>query len=225
MLTREQLLNSIADTIQDYRAGDPDTPEPTPEHIDRWVEQFGTKVQFRILREMDYVLKRTYFSLERVTEFLSFLTDIEELVGDDPYEFWQNMVFLKIQRGGDSQTDMLALFDELLKRRCGFGIAECGDNSSVYFYLDDCIFSGKRVLRDLKVWIINQAPAKAKLYIVAIAFHLNGYYYAKKKIDEAVTATGKEIDIIWWSPIELENRILMRRGQGRCTTPYVYSKR
>ena len=168
---------------------------------------------------MDYVLKRTYFSLERVTEFLSFLTDIEELVGDDPYEFWQNMVFLKIQRGGDSQTDMLALFDELLKRRCGFGIAECGDNSSVYFYLDDCIFSGKRVLRDLKVWIINQAPAKAKLYIVAIAFHLNGYYYAKKKIDEAVTATGKEIDIIWWSPIELENRILMRRGKADVLRP------
>ena len=217
MSTREQLLSSIADTIQDYRAGDVNTP--TPDHVERWVKQFDEKVQLGILQEMDYVLKRTYFSLERVTEFLSFLTDTEELVGDDPYEFWQNMVFLKIQRGGKSQTDMLDLFDELLKRRCGFGIAECGNDSSTYLYLDDNVFSGKRVFRDLKAWIINQAPAKAKLYIVVMAIHSNGYFQTNKQIKKAVRSAGKKIEIIWWSPIKLENRVASHKNKTDVLRP------
>ena len=207
MLTREQLLSSIADTIQDYRAGDPDTPTPTPEHVDCWVEQFDKKVRVRILREMDHVLKLTYYSQERMTKFLKGVINTQKLVGDDPCKFWQDIVFLDIQRGGNSQTDMLAIFNELLQDLCGFGTAECGDNSSTYLYLDDCLFTGKRVRRDLKAWIANEAPAKAKLHIVVIALHSNGFYYTEQSIEEAVASAGKEIEIIWWCSVVPENRI------------------
>lgn len=54
--TRHKLLDSIADTIKDYRARD--LPAPTPDHVDRWIRQFGADVQLPMLREMDHVLHR-----------------------------------------------------------------------------------------------------------------------------------------------------------------------
>ena len=224
MSTRQQLLNSIADTIQDYRSDDPYTSELTPEHVDCWVEQFDKKVRVRILREMDHVLKQTYYSQERMTKFLKGVINTQKLVGDDPCKFWQDIVFLDIQRGGNSQTDMLAIFNELLQDQCGFGTAECGDNSSTYLYLDDCLFTGKRVRRDLKAWIINKAPAKAKLHVVAIALHSNGFYYTEKSIEEAVAEAEKEIEIIWWCSVVPENRVGLRRDSADVLRPTLIPK-
>ena len=210
MLTREQLLNSIADTIHDYRVGDPSVPTPTPEYVDRWVSQFDKEVQLPILQEMDHVLKQTYFSKIRVTEFLKGLIHTRALVGDDPCKFWRDVKFLAIQEGGNSQTDMLALFNELLEAQCGFGIDECGNNASTFLYLDDGIFTGNRTRGDLRAWVRNEAPAKSELHIATIAIHLSGYFHAMKHIKKAANAADKKIDIQGWSKMELENRMTVR---------------
>ena len=217
MSKREQLLSSIANTIQDYRAGE--IPKPTPKHVESWVNQFDASVQVSILREMAYVLKKTYLSLEQMVTFLRDLINTKELVGDDPCEFWKNVDFMNIQQHGHSQTEMLALFNELLKEQCGFGIIPNSGSASTFLYLDDGIFSGNRVLHDLEAWIDNQAPMKAELHIVAIAFHLNGYYYAKKRIEEAATNAGKDISISWWRSVELENRMIVRNNRTDVLRP------
>ena len=204
MSEREDLLSSIANTIRDYRASD--LPTPTPEHVDRWVRQFDEAVQITILREMDHVLKRTYFSLEDVTRFLRGLLQTEKLAGKDPCTFWRTVHFLDIQGGGNSQTDMLALFDAILHERCGFGIEDCGGDNAVYLYLDDGIFTGNRVRRDLEAWIRDQAPVNATLHIVSIALHSGGQYYAGRYITNAATSAGKAISVTWWRAIELEDR-------------------
>ena len=111
MSEREDLLRSIANTIQDYRAGD--LAAPTPEHVDRWVHQFDATVHLPMLRELDHVFKQTYFNLKNVTDFLRGLIRAEKLVGDDPCAFWRRTNFLEIQSGGNSQVEMLALFNEV----------------------------------------------------------------------------------------------------------------
>ena len=204
MSERNGLLTSIANTIKDYRAGE--QPTSGTDHVEKWIRQFDTSMQLPMLREMDYVLKRTYFSLQRVTSFLEGLVKTEKLVGEDPCSFWRSVQFLDIQQGGNSQTDMLALFSEVLKKQCGFGIDGCGDKSEVYVYLDDGIFTGNRVRRDLEAWIRDAAPSKATLHIVSIAFHRGGQYYAKKHINETAVTVSKEIDSAWWRAIELEDR-------------------
>src|SRR3989344_3764212 len=146
MSERNHLLASIANTIQDYRAGE--IAVPTPEHVDKWVGQFDGRVQVPMLREMDHILKKTYFSLKGVTEFLNRLIKSEKIAGADPCAFWKSVRFLDIQGGGNSQREMLALFDQLLKKVCGFGMDHCGKNPSVFVYLDDAIFTGNRVRRD-----------------------------------------------------------------------------
>ncbi len=203
MTERNDLLASIAATTTDYREGD--LAAPTPEHVDRWIRQFDAAVQLPILREMDHVLKRTYFSRKRTTEFLDGLFQTEKLVGQDPCAFWKNVKFLDIQGGGASQTQMLALFTKVLKKKCGFSADDCGAAPQAFVYLDDAIFSGGRVSTDLAKWIKQDAPASAKLHVIVIATHQSSYYN-KNKVTDAVTSSGKSITITWWHAIDVEDR-------------------
>ena len=43
MSQRNELLASIANTIQDYRGGS--IPQPIPDHVERWVQQFDANNQ------------------------------------------------------------------------------------------------------------------------------------------------------------------------------------
>ena len=203
MNERSIVLSSIATTIADYRKGD--LEPPTPSHVEQWVTQFDAKVQLPILREMDHVLKRTYFSRDKAKEFMTNLFQTEELAGNDPCTFWSGVEFLDIQSRGVSQKEMLALFSKVLKKKCGFTVTDCGTGPHAYVYLDDAIFTGNRVRQDLESWITQDAPVKAKLHVITIAFHSGGQYYAKGKIKEATKKAGKDVEFTWWRAIELED--------------------
>ena len=82
MTERAQLLSSLATTIADYRAGE--LPSPTPEHVDRWVRRFAPDVQVPLLRELDHVLKKTYFTRSMVEEFLGGLVTNSGIAGTNP---------------------------------------------------------------------------------------------------------------------------------------------
>ncbi|MCR2831159.1 hypothetical protein NR402_12825 [Acidithiobacillus ferrooxidans] len=200
----DDLLASIANTIQDYRDGS--LPQPIPDHVERWVQQFDAAVQLPILQEIDHVLKKSYFSKEDVAKFLRGAMRTQKLIGDEPKKFWRSASFLDIQSGGSSQTDMLALFSEQLEDEHGFLINDCGQGDEVFIYLDDGIFTGNRVRRDLEEWIRDHAPAQAKVHVICIAEHSGGRYYANTKIQEVNTSSGKNVDITWWHAIVLEDR-------------------
>ena len=204
MKERSDLLNSIASTIADYRGGDLATI--SPEHVNRWVAQFDASVRLPILREMDHVFKSTYFSLTKTREFFASLFETERLVGDDPCTFWKGVKFLEIQSGGASQREMNALFGKVLEKECGFGNEQCGADPHAFVYLDDAIFTGNRVRRDLEEWIANDVPVRARVYVITIAIHCGGQFYAESKIDEAAKNAKKEIEFSWWRAIALEDR-------------------
>jgi hypothetical protein len=205
MAERDDLLAAIAERIADYREGD--IPAPSPEHVSNWVCQFEAPVQVPILREMNHVLARTYFSRRATADFMKGLFKSENLVGTDPCAFWKGVKFLDIQQGGASQKEMLALFNAVLERECGFGVDDCGEKGTdVFIYLDDAIFTGNRVRNDFEHWIANAAPAKATVHVITIALHSGGQYYARKKIHECAAAHKKTIAITWWRAIELEDR-------------------
>lgn len=203
MKERSDLLASISKTICDYRSG-AITP-PTPEHVDRWIKQFDVGVQVPILKEMDFVLGKTYFSQQRVTAFLRGLLNTENLVGKDPCVFWKGVNFLDIQGGGNSQTEMLALFSALLKEGCGFGIDKCGGGNA-YVYLDDAIFTGNRVRRDIEKLIAEEAPEKTTIHVISIAQHSGGKHYAHGHIVDVVNSSRKSVEVKWWRAVELEDR-------------------
>ena len=203
MAERDELAASIAATTADYRKAD--GKAPTPEHVERWINQFDTQVQLPILREMDHVLKRTYYSQKLTRDFLAGLFQTRELVGEDPCAFWKGVKFLDIQGGGASQKEMLALFSKILEKQCSIEVADCGATPCAFVYLDDAIFAGSRVRHDLMPWIKNEAPKQAIVHVITIALHSNGHQYSKGKIMEEATTAGKTIDLKWWRSILLED--------------------
>ena len=207
MTERDRLLNAIATTIADYRSGE--IPKPDAAHVDRWIKQFPAQVQQPILAEMEHVLARTYLTKANVETFITKLVTSPnpDLTGTNPCAFWGAAHFLNIQGGGNSQRDMLALFSTTLSAQCGITIAQCGaPSSSTFIYLDDVVFTGNRVLKDLTSWINSAAPPTAHVHVITIGLHSGGQHYAQGKIAAAATAANKTISIKWWRAVELEDR-------------------
>lgn len=203
LMERQDLVRSICETTADYRLGD--LPPPTPDHVERWIQQFDGALQMSVLTEMEYVLRRTYISKEKVASFLRSLMGTENLVGNNPCDFWANVQLLDIQGGGNSQREMNALFESILQDQCGVGSYKGDGEPDTYIYLDDGVFSGNRVRRDIENWI-EHAPASCHVHVTCIAIHRGGQYYANKKIEEKIASSGKNIKITWWHNYLLENR-------------------
>ena len=208
MSERNVLLASIATTISDYRRGE--LPAPNPGHVDRWVRQFDEEVQVQILFEMDFVLKKSYLSGERVRTFLAGLIHHRAIVGNDPCNFWKSVNFLDIQKAGSSQRDMLALFSKVLSEECGLEVGECGTNPHTFLYLDDGIFTGNRIKNDLESWVANDAPSSAKIEIVTMVQASNGKAYAEGGINREATKAFKKICLKWRRGLDMENRLEYR---------------
>jgi hypothetical protein len=208
MSTRNELLVSIARIIKDYRAGE--IAEPTPEHVDRWVQQFDAEIQVPLLAELNHVLGITYLSREYVTDFFAHQIEHDKLAGQNHCEFWQSANFLNIQQHGQSQREILALFDESLAVHCGIALDGCGTESGPFIYLDDILFSGRRIGTDLKAWIQNDAPKKAKVHILVIGAHRLGEWQCVKGLEKTAADAGKQITISCWAAIRFENRKLYK---------------
>jgi hypothetical protein len=203
-MTRQELLESIADTVADYRAGE--RPQIKAAHVGQWIKQFDKDVRDPILTELDHVLKTTYLSKRAVRKFLAGLVNNQDLAGTNPCAFWRGIGFLNIQQGGNSQRVMLTMFDEVLHKQCGFRVKDCGSKPTAFLYLDDGIFSGNRLLADISSWLTSSAQKKVNLHVVTIALHRGGQWYAGERIEKAASAAGKLIEISWWRCLEIEDR-------------------
>ena len=204
MSTLKQYAKSIAATASDYRK---DELEPfVADHVLKWAEQLDAEDQLPTLAELEHVLKKTYFSEAGVTKFLSSLVKNPKLTGGNPAKFWKSAGVLDIQQGGSSQAELLERFNAVLQAQTGIDVQECEAATGNFIYLDDAIFTGNRVLYDLQPWIENEAPQKAKVYIVVLALHEGGDYYALGKLREAAQRAGKTIQTEIWSVRRIENR-------------------
>lgn len=208
--TRQVHLESIANTISDYRSGDIATP--TPRHVDTWVKQFDKVAQEDILAEMDHVLKNTYIPRAQVEAFLKGLVSHNKITGGDPCSFWKSSHVLKCQAKGGSQSELLSIFDSALSEKCGHTSASCTSTSGPFIYIDDGIYTGMRVIEDLKQWVQTSAPSKCDLHVVVIVLHRGGQYYASKTLDGAAKKAGKTITFTWWRINEIENRLSSRNS-------------
>lgn len=218
MTERQQLLESIAATTADYRAGD--LAASTPEHVDRWINQFDKAVQISLMREVGHVLGQTYFSKDFVSQWFSKQIKHEGLAGKAPCAFWQTSNLLNIQQHGHSQTEILELFGEALKTQCGIAVKDCGAADGVFIYLDDVLFSGSRVGTDLKAWIAGDAPAVATVHILVIATHRLGEWQCTEGLKQAAVEAGKKISFKCWAAVRFENR-LKYRNQSEVLWPAV----
>lgn len=212
MSERDDLLASVATEIRTYRRGD--LPEPTPEHVDRWLHQFTPAQQLPFLREFDHVIKQTFITQENVEGFLRRLVSNKELAGDDPAAYWSSANFLSIQQKGQSQKEMLKLFSRCLEDECELDLDDCGEGGGDFIYLDDVIFSGNRVGNDLEPWIINDAPQSAKIHVIVAVWHTLGQFLLERKLNKVIADSGKKIAIKYWRALPIENQKAHKNSSG-----------
>lgn len=205
MATRKELLDAVVEQTADYREGE--IAPMNAAHVDRWVRQFPGDMQEPLLGEIAHVFSKTYFTRKNVKQFLSAIAVNASLTEGDPATFWKNVGILNIQTAGNSQRDMLAVFDKALQKSCGTTLAQCGQAPvKAYVYIDDVLFSGGRIRHDITNWIKGVAPQNAKLHIVTIAYHRLGQWRTETDLKAAAKEAGKSIDVSWWRVFEVEDR-------------------
>lgn len=215
--SRQTLLHSLALTIADYRQGEITAIDPA--HVDRWVQQFDASDQATILEEMDRVLKAYYVSRARAEAFIDWFLVKQDIFGSNPKEGVQHTTFLRVQRGGDSQRDLLVLVDRVLQAKYGLTIDQCGLASMNYVYVDDGLFSGNTALYDLKDWLL-QAEANTTLHLVFFAIYSSGFTYLRGQL--AALARQQRVTVKYWWLQEFRN--LPRHGQRyECLWPRAFS--
>ena len=203
--TRKEGLEAVVEQIADYRAGEIDPINAA--HVDRWVQQFPVDVQEPLLDELAHVFSRIYITRKKMEDFLSRIAVNKKLAGEDPAVFWRNTGILNIQTAGNSQRNMLEIFDKVLQVSCGICLKECGQPPvKNYVYIDDVLFSGGRIRHDITHWIRAAAPQDATLNIITIAYHRLGHWRTEKDIKAALQTAAKSIGVAWWRDFELEDR-------------------
>ncbi len=203
MTERQNLLASIATTVADYRAGEIAPIDAA--HVDRWISQFDASVQLPLLRETNHILAKSYYSKARMQSYVTGLAQSAKLAGANPAAFWANAKLLDIQGGGASQKDLNKELTALLNS-LGTPCALPNASVSTFIYFDDGLFTGNRVLNDLKGWIATSAPASCTVHAIFIALHTKGFDYASPKIAHAAKQAGKSVTIHWWAADTLKDR-------------------
>lgn len=204
ILETNPLALSIANTVKDYRVGD--LTAPTALHVCRWVSQFDSALQLQILHEMDRLLKVTYITKDDTIGFLRGLLTNTELSGNAPRQFWQAANFLDIQLGGNSQSEMITMFSELMKEDMGLQIVRNKTTKGPFIYLDEISFTGNRVRNDLNEWVKNDAPSSSVVHVIVVASHSGGEWYAKRSVQETAAKCQKVVSLKWWRATDLEER-------------------
>lgn len=198
------LRENIASIISDYRHGE--IQQPNAAHVDRWIRQFPSQVRDPILAELAHVLSKSYVTKISMQNFIRNVVNSDRLTRSDPKSYWRDVEFLRLQKFGNSQRDMLSIFDVTLKEVCGFTTNQREGNPKAFIYLDDGVFSGGRVKADLVKWVAESAPKMATLEVIVISLHLYGQFVANKAIQAAAQEAGKTINIRWWRLQEIEDR-------------------
>lgn len=199
----EELVSAIVEKCGDYRCDDGFSFDK--EHVVKWIEQFPEAQREDVLACISQALSVSYFSRAEAESWLDKNLINEEFVGDDPEAFWRNANFLVIQERGRSQREMLAIMDTVIQKRFGFSVSDCGSENGAHIYLDDGLFSGGHINNDLKSWIEETAPQKADLRVLTVAMYTYGEWYSKKKLSEAIKASGKKINMTHWCSLRLQN--------------------
>ena len=101
---------------------------------------------------------------------------------------------------------MLEMFGDALDSECDLRLEKCSGSSGTFVYLDDGIYTGNRILGDLRFWIESDAPDEATVKVVVIALHRGGKYYAKRELKRVSGSTQKTIKLEWWRRVTLEDR-------------------
>lgn len=201
-MSKNDLIESLSEKLADYHEGKYHPINSA--HVEKWINQFDASDQLTILRELDRIFDNFYISREGVKVALkSFLLD-DRISGNNNKKInIMNTCFLRIQKSGNSQNELLDIVDEILYEEFDITTTQC-KSSKQFIYIDDCIFTGNKFRYDVVPWIkSNSFCHNSVLNTYHIGIHSQGYKYANNLILQAANKYG--LNVSNWFCIEINN--------------------
>lgn len=179
------LEESIADKIKDYQK-DLNCWTFDDKHVDKWVIQFSNEHKEIILRETNRLLSCNYITESTIKEFFEVLWNSNDIIGKNKKESLQYIQFLDIQHKGNSQKRLVDLLERYYLETKKININKSNNiNIKKYIYMDDCMYTGFTLIKDIENWINNFNPNNGvELDIIFLAMYKKNYYYIARIIIE-----------------------------------------
>ncbi|WP_375200626.1 phosphoribosyltransferase-like protein [Lysinibacillus sp. RS11] len=196
--TEINLVQSIVEIAKDYQGGG----VVTVSRVKKWIEQFDSQYHVPILTELSNILGKTYVSKEVITNFFEIFLGEKRIFCDSILKYQ----FINPQTIGNSQKELLSVLDRIIQEKYNISISECGKEDVLsYIYIDDGIYSGNRVIRDLQNWSrsFEDVSDVSRVDIVVLAIHNRNIGYIKKELEKVLPKTKFH----FWRVLEFEDSI------------------
>ncbi|TKI89913.1 hypothetical protein FC699_25095 [Bacillus wiedmannii] len=178
--TTANMINAIVEIARDYEGTD-----FTNTHVNTWLNQFPSNQHDLILQELHSILSKTYISKESVIKFFENLMDNKNIF---PQRI-ENYKFINPQEIGGSQKAMLEIVEGVIQEKYGLSLDDCGqDIITSYIYIDDAIYTGNRVNRDIQRWAneLYDPSLVLQIDIIVLALHRRNIDYVRRQIKDVL---------------------------------------
>ena len=210
------LEKEIAEIIKGFRKSSVEI-EINQEHVHKWVSQFNPDTQDIILEETLHILKEWYFDIDKICLFLNEILDYlksenKNATDTDPFK---GICFLDIQESGKSQSQMVDILKNEVKKKYGcdirIGKPEPGQEN-FYVYLDDGLYTGSRLRKDIKR-CLEIIPEDSRIDIIYLIACRSGMDFSKSELEKLCRVKYIKINIHRWCEIR-NNKTITRTNNG-----------
>lgn len=201
------LEESIADKIKNYQMH-MNCWTFDDEHVDNWIKQFPEEEREIVLTETDSLLSYNYIKKTEIKKFFEQIWGTTAIMGEDPRRSLTQIQFLDIQINGHSQKRLLDLLEKYYLEKKKVTINRCNNmNVKKYIYLDDCMYTGSTLIKDISHWIDDMSPnSNTKLYVLFIGLYNGNFEYVSDRIVKKCNEKGITVSI--YNKYEYNNSLL-----------------
>ena len=207
-------LREIAEIIKGFRQ-DSIEIEMNQEHVHKWISQFSPDTQNIILEETLHILKEWYFPKDKINLFLDKMMDYlksenENATDEEPMK---DIYFWNIQESGKSQSQLVEMLNDRVNQKYGCGIRTGKLISEKYYvYLDDGLYTGSRLRKDIKR-CIEMIPEGSRIDVIYMIACQSGLDFSKRILEELCKTKNIKINILRWREI-CNNKKIKRHDNG-----------
>lgn len=194
----------ISNIICEYRKYDRKKgivlPEFDRDHVERWINQFSNHQDIILLETLN-LLNAYYISKSDIEDYLKGIFSAHEIWGEDIEDVLRNTCFLDCQEKGNSQHRLIKKSRKILSEMYDIDVDSNGFNKTSYAYIDDCMFSGGTVLKDIKN-LIDAIPSNSTINVIFIMVHSFSEWWVRKSLSDALDAKGITLEIYYYEAIQ-----------------------
>ena len=205
-MQKDIMEREIAEIIKGFRQ-DSIEIEMNQEHVHKWISQFSPDTQNIILEETLHILKEWYFPKDKINLFLDKMMDYlksenENATDEEPMK---DIYFWNIQESGKSQSQLVEMLNDRVNQKYGCGIRTGKLISEKYYvYLDDGLYTGSRLRKDIKR-CIEMIPEGSRIDVIYMIACQSGLDFSKRILEELCKTKNIKINILRDGTLDIGN--------------------